>query len=774
MFAVKPKLMEPIFLDLHIHTSDNPANLNENYDLLLLHQKIKEFNHDSNYLVSLTDHNTINTNVYLRSEGVLDNVIVGVELHIKYAPESRAYHCHAYFKDANNLETLNRLNEILDELYQNKSPSDHDDIPSIEDIIRKFDGFDFMLLPHGGQSHRTFDGSIPQGASFDHTLNKSIYYNQFEGFTARGNSGLERTLSYFERLNINEFVNLMTCTDNYNPNDYPHCKNADATGFVPTWMFSAPTFDGLRLSLSERSRLRYSLEKPVFEHNHIESVRLNNNSISIDAELSPGLNVVIGESSSGKTLFVDSLWRKITGNFENSDYSQFGITDMIVVNPSGSTPHFLNQNYIMSIVGENGGDLNKLPIVKDVFPGDQNLKLSVERGLIKLKQDLSELMSAVKEIESLTESLSHLPNLQNLIVTNSIRDNILKLLVPEQREIVNLNFSRELKDGYNEKLDEIEAKIKLNPFVENNSEAFDTIRELISKAHVSSDIEQRIRQVIEQEHENYETELMSTQRLDREKISNFSKILEIVTSYAVNYKKFKTVLSKISSYNTSCSTEKVESEGHKLFIKNDFKLNKEIVKEVINEHLKAPHRITDLDHLEPPTLFERNFAARPVVRNYDEFESKINSKFAGFNKKQYQIETSEGLNFNDLSPGWKTSILLDIILGYREDMAPIIIDQPEDNLATSYINSGLVKAIKNIKEHKQIILVSHNATIPMMADAQRVLLCENKGGKIHIKSGRLEDEIDGKTVVGHIADLTDGGKPSIKKRVKKYNLKNLN
>lgn len=202
-------------------------------------------------------------------------------------------------------------------------------------------------------------------------------------------------------------------------------------------------------------------------------------------------------------------------------------------------------------------------------------------------------------------------------------------------------------------------------------------------------------------------------------------------------------------------------------------MDKTKVKEVFNDHLKAPFRFNNIDDLEPATLFPENFAERPKVNGYDDFEEKVNAKFLSFNSKQYQITTNQGRDFNQLSPGWKTSIILDIILGYKGDMAPIIIDQPEDNLATSYINQGLVNAIKKIKEYKQIILVSHNATIPMMGDAQRIVICENNSEKIRIRSGRLEDEIDNKSVVGYIADLTDGGKPSIKKRMKKYNFKNF-
>ena len=102
-------------------------------------------------------------------------------------------------------------------------------------------------------------------------------------------------------------------------------------------------------------------------------------------------------------------------------------------------------------------------------------------------------------------------------------------------------------------------------------------------------------------------------------------------------------------------------------------------------------------------------------------------------------------------------MILDLILGYTGDSSPIIIDQPEDNLATTYINEGLVEAIKKMKLQKQIILVSHNATIPMLGDAQNIVLCRNEENKLIIRSGALEGQIDGRNVVDYIAEITDGG-----------------
>lgn len=59
--------MNPVYLDLHIHTSDDPNHLNEHYDLDTLVSKIREKSQGADFLISLTDHNTINENVYLNA-----------------------------------------------------------------------------------------------------------------------------------------------------------------------------------------------------------------------------------------------------------------------------------------------------------------------------------------------------------------------------------------------------------------------------------------------------------------------------------------------------------------------------------------------------------------------------------------------------------------------------------------------------------------------------------------------------------------------------------
>ena len=114
--------MQPIYIDLHIHTSENANNLNTNYDIAELVGQIKKLNGDSPFMISLTDHNTINKSAYLKAQNLDLNLIIGVELHIQNRAEAKSYHCHIYFNAPIEDAVIDSLNEILDELYPNKLP----------------------------------------------------------------------------------------------------------------------------------------------------------------------------------------------------------------------------------------------------------------------------------------------------------------------------------------------------------------------------------------------------------------------------------------------------------------------------------------------------------------------------------------------------------------------------------------------------------------------------------------------------------------------------
>ena len=765
--------MEPVYIDLHIHTSENPDRLNAAYDVAMLHEKVQECAMESPCLISLTDHNTINKVAYLHATSLFPHLLIGAELHVRNYRDEPPYHCHIFFRCSVDAGTIDCLNVVLDALYPKKRVCTSDQIPSIEEIAKHFDAYEFVLLPHGGQSHSTFDKSIPKGVQFDTTIERSIYYNHFDGFTARSNSGLENTQDYFRRLGISDFVNLITSTDNYNPNKYPESKAQQAEPFVPTWMLSSPTFNGLRLSLSESDRLVYGTRPDTWAE-FIRHVSLSNDYLDIDAALTPGLNVVIGGSSSGKTLFVDSVFRRLRGDFSDSNYLQYGVDQISVDSPTGQVPHFLEQNYIVKVCDQKDHDntIDSIALLRRLFPGDKDERTTIENGLAQLSESLSQMVEAAEKIEEIEEELKTIPVLSRLVVTTLIKRNPLKYLKPTDTDVETFAYSDAAHKRHEKALDDIERFLDTNPFVDHDKSLVEGLKAELDLALSTARFESNIRQLIIAHADTIHQLQTRENRETKTKSYQFGTLLGAIRNYLKSTRVFYASRNKIAKFSITCRTRVVESMGHRLFIENAFELTPAKFVEILNQTRLAGYQISKFEAITPAALSSVGFRKRaPKVTSYADLHREVLNRFQTMNQKKYRITTCEGKDFDQLSAGWKTSVILDLVLGCTTDTAPLIIDQPEDNLATTYINTGLLKAIKQCKAARQIVLVSHNATIPMLGDAQNVIVCRNEDKFMTIRSSPLEGEIEDLDVVDVIAATTDGGKASIKKRVKKYNLK---
>lgn len=74
---------------------------------------------------------------------------------------------------------------------------------------------------------------------------------------------------------------------------------------------------------------------------------------------------------------------------------------------------------------------------------------------------------------------------------------------------------------------------------------------------------------------------------------------------------------------------------------------------------------------------------------------------------------------DELSTGQKaTAVLLLLLL---EADAPLIVDQPEDDLDNRFIADCVVPAIREEKHKRQFIFSTHNANIPVLGDAEQIV-----------------------------------------------------
>jgi predicted ATPase len=138
-------------------------------------------------------------------------------------------------------------------------------------------------------------------------------------------------------------------------------------------------------------------------------------------------------------------------------------------------------------------------------------------------------------------------------------------------------------------------------------------------------------------------------------------------------------------------------------------------------------------------------------------------EFIDFN---YQLRQGNK-NLEQLSPGEKGALLLIFYLLLDNNDIPLIIDQPEDNLDNNSVANILVPFIKKAKLKRQIILVTHNPNLAVVADAEQVIyvhLEKEKDNLFRFISGSIEN----REVNDCIVKVLEGAMPAFNKRKQKY------
>ena len=123
----------------------------------------------------------------------------------------------------------------------------------------------------------------------------------------------------------------------------------------------------------------------------------------------------------------------------------------------------------------------------------------------------------------------------------------------------------------------------------------------------------------------------------------------------------------------------------------------------------------------------------------------------------------------NLSAGQKaTAVLLLLLL---DADAPLIIDQPEDDLDNQFIADHVVPIMRSGKKSRQFIFSSHNPNIPVLGDADQIIgltpTVEDAGDRTRIFNENC-GSIDNGSVQQLIKNLLEGGEQAFTTRRTKY------
>jgi energy-coupling factor transporter ATP-binding protein EcfA2 len=184
------------------------------------------------------------------------------------------------------------------------------------------------------------------------------------------------------------------------------------------------------------------------------------------------------------------------------------------------------------------------------------------------------------------------------------------------------------------------------------------------------------------------------------------------------------------------------------------------------EQLAQVIQDNDLDEFESILSFGRERSSRilesfraslnPLEMEVVEIEDRVSIEL--------NVASEGNPHFKDaaeLSQGQKCTALLPLLLSRRE--VPLLIDQPEDNLDNHFIYETIVDAVQRLRETRQMIFITHNANIPVLGEADTIIVMNSDGKKGYVqKTGSLDECRD------EIVDLLEGGRKAFNERSRRY------
>lgn len=384
----------------------------------------------------------------------------------------------------------------------------------------------------------------------------------------------------------------------------------------------------------------------------------------------------------------------------------------------------------------------------------------------KLSKTFSEIRSFHKQMDPLIEKLKD--NFSTLQSKDSILDisnnwSEFKSTLSHIQD-VEIDFLEKKIEQYNIEFDTIQYKI-------NEISAKDTaIRKNIEE------IEENIL-IVNDEIKDLTSAKNNLKKYGDAYQKSIAKITKLITTISVARTDFQDSINQLNILNFG----QVEDQSTRLTLKDTVDWQEDI-STYINRRYSLPEDV-DLTMLtqsngsfkwsSDQTVLSTQIAT--VLNNND---IKFNNNHDNINLVKVIIKKLTHFTFDlllgndslqEMSPGMKGVVLLQVLLMASNNQSTIILDQPEDDLDNNTIVKMLVPLLKDISNTRQVILVTHNANLVVLTDAEEIIVAERDSAafSINYSSGSLENS----DIRDQITNLLEGGKEAFLKREQRYYMK---
>lgn len=606
-------------LDLHIHTIATQSDAGFEFNMEVLKKYVEERKIDA---IAITNHNMFDGDQYKEISRELGNVVVfpGVEINIKGSNGIGKGHLILVSK-------IEKLEQFMDccKLVSEKIVNENESI-TIEELKNIFVDFsDYLVIPH---------------------------YDKSPEIDKRNLEKLREDIICGEVNSVKKFIYCQKNKDALTPVYFSDFRAAEDNKVLPLrqtyFDIEELTIDAIKLCLKDKNKVCLSEKEGHFKFQALPEL-----------ELSTGLNVIIGERSSGKTYTLE----QISNYFENVKYiKQF---ELLETNPEKAAKEFIekisrkqngvSQEYFR-LFAEVVKDIKDISLDKD--------EMNVERYLTTLQKHASEIERA--DMYSKCKLYS-----ETNYEINNMLDNLDKLI----KSVENLLDSTQ----YKEIVEKIVSRKSLIALHEALIKEFVKEKQKILKKKWVNELLEKIRNKLQE-------------KTAATRISD-------VNFYGIQLNK-----SKIEKFNIIAKNIKVEKRISNIDLEGFcVEVRKKPYQKAIELKNHSGRRISF------STAFEEYNDSYKFLQELKRIENLEDSKyFEYFANVEYKILNQYGM---EISGGERAefNLLQEVNDARQYDM--LMIDEPESSFDNIFLKNKVNHILKDISKDMPVIIVTHNSTV---------------------------------------------------------------
>ena len=767
-------LNDIIKIDLHIHSSYSKykdkdivkKSTIDNLDTL-----ISKLNENKISLCSITDHNRFNYNLYsaLKSQinsnienSYIKNNLPGIEFDVVLEKNKPKCHIVAIFNDSDD-NIVKEIEQRIRSVRLLTEPSDAYTLNEFEKILKAI-GLDTILIVHQRQSlknNTSNTNSLSNATSEPSAFLQVGFIDCLEYNRPKVEGIIKSSLR-----DVNLSFPIITGSDCHDWECYPyHDEKAKGVERDFTQLKCLPTFKGLLMAITSfTTRANRNINS---NKHYIKSFSIN----GVDYPLVNGINVIIGDNGSGKSLLASTL-----AGCKEKYYAGLIKDNEINVKYNDNTSPKNNINYVKQ------GEIIERVRSGNLFEGNN----SVFFEEINTKDLFSNAVkSYFNDIRTYVQK-----NIQKHKSLNSLSEQSLALTPVDKSfyyPVISTKIDPENTDDDKARLSEL-AKIihSLEIELQNNSKYYKerNILDKIQKALVElmqsyeiildiynrKELDNKVRGIIRNKLSDLKAELLAKRTSEEarktriiESYNNFKNSVVDCIKLQQDKNIYPTFPTKIKGISTN------EYKGY-VFCKtakyNDLDLKDDFYDYCFNKNYKTE---ASIKQIETEDEFSEALSGYNCLQLNEFVDIKIGGFIREYSKETTTIsEISSNSNIGN-TPGEVSLVYYKFTIQETdEDYNILIIDQPEDDINPSRIKSYLNSYLGSIRDEKQVILVTHSPLLVVNLDVDNVIYLTKKNDVIEVKNGALEYEDDNYSILNLVKENLDGGYEAIERRLKAY------